>query len=124
MSYPMDKEGAVTEYMNRAARRMYRYFSDLKYDIEKIRNLEPNQSVYFIICPSNTHSVYKINLENKRKEIRQIWGNHIVIEVRRNNNDQYFVENYDRDFTHNWSKDTPQHVIDAFNDFVLESEAI
>lgn len=121
-SYPKNCEDAVTEYMNRAGRRMYAYFSDLKYDIQSIRNLEPNQKVYFIICPSNTHRAFPNELEELRDSIRKTWGNHIVIEIRREGENNYFVENYDKELTHNWGNYTPQHVIDAFNDFILESE--
>ena len=111
---------AMSEYMNRAGRRMYRFHSDLRYDIDTIKELQPNESVFFIVRPSGTRSATPSTLNNERRDVERIWGNHIVINVRRDNKNQYFVENFDKTLTYEWDKDVPSHVIDAYNDFTLE----
>lgn len=119
-AYAMDLGGAMGEYMNRAGRRMYRFYSDLRYDLKKIEELQPNENVFFIVRPSGTCYATPSTLNNERTEIEQIWGNHIVIKVRRDDKNRYFVENFDKTLTHEWDKHVPSHVINAYNDFTLE----
>lgn len=119
-TYPMDLEQAMSEYMNRAGHRMYRFFSDLRYDLIKIEELQPNESVFFIITPSNTMSATPTTLKDKRNDVEQVCGNHIVISVRRDDKNQYFVENFDKTLAYKWDEHVPSHVIDAYNDFVVD----
>lgn len=118
--YAMELGQAMSEFMNRAGRRMYRFYSDLRYDLKKIEELQPNESVFFIVRPSGTHSATPSTLNEERESVERRWGNHIVIKVRRDDKNQYFVENFDKTLTHEWDKHVPSHVIDAYNDFSLE----
>lgn len=119
--YALDLNGVLVEYVNRACGRMYRFHSDVAiHDVESIKSMGIGDTIYFIVTPTNSHLVEPSYLAQQRNVIGDIWGNNIVIAIKRKTKNEYYIVNYAKDLNHNWDAHTPHYIRESMRDFTID----
>lgn len=107
---------AKVEYMNRAIPMMEAYYGDIVYDFEFIDELQPNETLFFLIRPKGTHRATPKNYDFIRDEIAKVFGNYVVIKVFRDEDDFYHVKNWDKLITKSFDTSNVD-LIQRYKDF-------
>lgn len=57
------------------AKNMSTYESDLFYDCQKVGNMQPGQTVYWMVSEMHTHTYSDKEITEKKLDIDTLWGN-------------------------------------------------
>lgn len=107
----------INDYKNQASQMLFRFQSDIQYDIDAIKRLKVGEVIFFIITSTGTHQAHSNNYQKQRQTIERVWGNYCTIAVKRFTEDGYGLANYDKCMKYSFGNNEPQQVIDAMNEF-------
>ena len=93
--FPYTIHSVTKCYVNRAARLMENFYSDLLIDVAQIKNMPSDSVLYFIIQPNCTHSAAESQYDEISDICGRTWGNYVVIRIEHKENDKYYIKNWD-----------------------------
>lgn len=120
MLYPLSLHSVCGAYINRTAKLMFGYHSDILFDIDKIKVMKIGDTMYFLVAPLDTHTASSENLKEKIEMKEQVFGGHVIIAIKRVEQNKYYIWNYAKNTNKSFPVNTPDYILNNYKDFQVE----